>query len=402
MKSANQQKMKTTLKPMFFLLAALLLGPIAALHAQVRAESLYSYPTDAVPMYQGPAGQIYSTLTMEQSRKGIPDIRIVAKKEEVIEYVGEKSSLVDTTRWQESPSRIIFHKGKYHTIIMHIANNKPDGRPYAENIYVTSKDGYKWNVEGVVPSGAAGSWDDKWWEGTQIVKFDGKFYMFYSGISKTGEFQKKFRGSIGLVVADSPEGPWKPAVKEPLIQPSEDPDAWDHDFLNNPYPVYFKGKWFVYYKAGNKKYGNTNGGVATSDKITGPYHKCEHNPLFDAHGSWAWVYRGGITLFPFRGKIHWSPDGVHFANVYAPERQGFKVPLFSALYLPNDPLSGDPVTTVEPNVFWGLETRQYGPKPASERNWDLFRGTITFNPVTKTKNRSNSNVTGAEGQIITP
>ncbi len=392
------------MKPMF-LFAALLMTLSGLLAADNPAQLDFTYPTDAVPKPFGPAGQIYSTLTMEQTRKGIPDIRIVAKKEEVIEYVGEKSNLVDTTRWQESPSRIIFHKGKYHTIIMHVANNKPAGRAPMENIYVTSKDGYKWNVEGIVPNAAVGSLGDKWLEGTQIVKFDGKFYMFFSGVCKSAEMQKKYRGSIGLMVADGPEGPWKPAVKEPLLQPSEDPNAWDHDYLNNPYPVYFKGKWFIYYKAGNERFlGYTNGGVATADKITGPYHKYEHNPTHDCHGSWAWAYRGGITLFPFRGgKVHWSPDGLHFINVYTPVgNNGFKSSLFSAFYLPNDPLSGDPVTNVEPDVFWGLETRQYGPKPASERNWDLFRGTITFNPVKKAKNTSNGKVIGEEGQVVTP
>jgi hypothetical protein len=391
------------------LLTTLLFAPLAALHAADNpARPDITYPTDAVPVPFGPQGQIYSTLTMEQTRKGIPEIQIIDKKEEDIEpYIGEKGSLVDITRWQESPSRIIYHEGKYHTIIMHIGRNKPDGRAVAENIYVTSDDSYKWTVEGILPNGEAGSWDDKWREGATIVKFDGKFWMFYSGLSKNAEFQKKYRGSIGLLVADSPAGPWKRAVTEPLLQPSEDPAAWDHDYLNNPYPVYFKGKWFLYYKAANKKMfgGSTNGGVAISDSITGPYYKQENNPLFDAHGSWAWVYRGGIAVLPFRGgKIHWSPDGVHFTNVYTPRQGGFNAPLFSSFYLPNDPLSGDPVTQEEPDVIWGLETRQYGPKPVEERDWDLFRGTISFNPVKKTKikNTSSSNATGAEGEILTP
>ena len=187
-----------SLKQTLTLLAALLLTPLATLHAADNpARPDITYPTDAVPVPFAPAGQIYSTLTMEQTRKGIPEIRIIGKKEDDIEpYIGEKSSLVDTTRWQESPSRIIYHEGKYHTIIMHMAPNKPDGRPYAENIYITSNDSYKWNVEGIVPNGEPGSWDDKWREGTQIVKFDGKFWMFYSGISKNGELQKNTEAAL--------------------------------------------------------------------------------------------------------------------------------------------------------------------------------------------------------------
>ncbi len=47
------------------LLSTLLLAPLVSLHAAEQAESLYSYPTDAVPVPFGPQGQIYSTLTME-------------------------------------------------------------------------------------------------------------------------------------------------------------------------------------------------------------------------------------------------------------------------------------------------------------------------------------------------
>lgn len=366
---------------------------------------MYSYPTDALPQPFAPQGQIYSCLTMEQTRKGIPEIRITDKKEEDISYVGENSYLVDANLWQESPTRIIYHDGKFHTIIMHIGR-KPGDRESAENIYITSDDGLKWTVEGIVPNGEPGSWDDKWREGAQIVKFDGKFWMFYSGRSTNPESRNKYGGGVGLLVADSPKGPWKRAVEEPLILPSEDPSAWDHDYVNNPYPVYFNGKWFIYYKSSNEKMfgGSTNGGVAIADSITGPYSKHENNPLFDAHGSWAWVYRGGIAVLPFRsGKIHWSPDGVRFTNVYTPEKPGgYKAPLFSAFYLPHDPLSGDPVTDVEPDEFWGLETRQYGPVPVAERNWSLIRGTVTFNPVSKAKNTADSKLAGEEGEVFTP
>ena len=375
--------------------AALLLAPLAALHAAADpAKPAYDYPTEAVRVPL--VGQIFSPLTREQSKLGVPEIRLVSKKEEEIEYIGEKKALVDDQLWKESPSRIIYHNGKYHVWFMHIDTRKnTDGMGFqAKNYYLTSADGHKWEVIDEMPNGDPGSFDDVWREGLQVVKYDGKFWMFYAG--NTGDKSKTLYGGkvnaygIGLLVADSPAGPWKRAVEGPLFTRSLDPQAWDHDQVNNPYPVYFNGKWFVYYKASNRLLNGGSGrtwqGVAVADKITGPYTKYEGNPICDGHGSFAWVYRGGITMLPFgydlsEGRIHWSPDGLHFANVDDPVSRGIKTPIFSSLYVPYDPLSGDPVTNKEPDELWGLETKQT--TNTNPVDWRIVRGTITFNPVRK-------------------
>ncbi len=56
--------------------------------------------------------QIFSSLTWEQARKGVPQITLLNKKEEEIQYIGDKKDLINLGLWQESPSRIIFHNGK--------------------------------------------------------------------------------------------------------------------------------------------------------------------------------------------------------------------------------------------------------------------------------------------------
>ena len=85
--------------------------------------------------------------------------------------------------------------------------------------------------------------------------------MFYAGNtrdpSKTLYGGKTNAYGIGLLVADNPAGPWKRAVEGPLFTRSQDSEAWDYDQVNNPYPVFFNGKWFVYYKASNR---SINGG----------------------------------------------------------------------------------------------------------------------------------------------
>ena len=355
----------------------------------IKAQTLYDYPTRAVPVQLN--AQIFSALTWEQARRGVPEIKLISKKEEEIEYIGNKKNLIDLGLWQESPSRIIYHEGKYHTWIMHIewyadlyyADTTYDYSSF-KNYHLTSEDGYRWNVEEEMPTGEPGSFDDKRREGLQVVKWDGKFWMFYAGVSKeSSRYRSAFTG-IGLLVADQPEGPWKKAAEGPVFEMTDNPAAWDNDMLNNPYPVYFKGKWYLYYKSRNAELtGKTLQGVAISDSITGPYIRYENNPVCDGHGSFAWAYRGGITMLAFGtgGKIHLSPDGTHFINVDDPASRGIKTPRFSAFYLPHDPLSGDPVSDHEPNEFWGLETRrQTGTNP---RNWNILRGTVIFNPVEK-------------------
>jgi len=383
------------MKPAVSSIAAWMLSTLA-LPADGPAKSAYDYPTEAVRVPL--VGQIFSPLTREQAKLGVPEIRLISKQEEEIEYIGDKKALVDDGLWKESPSRIIYHGGKYHVWFMHLDTRiKNEGLGFrAKNHYLTSSDGYKWEVIDQMPNGEPGSFDDVWREGLQVVKFDGKFWMFYAG--NTRDPSKTLYGSkvnaygIGLLVADNPAGPWKRAVEGPLFTRSEDPEAWDYDQVNNPYPVYFKGKWFVYYKASNRSINGGSGrtwqgvAVAVAGSITGPYTKYEGNPICDGHGSFAWAYRGGIALMPFgydlsEGRIHWSPDGLHFHNVDDPVSRGIKTPVFSSLYLPNDPLCGDPVTDKEPDQFWGLETRQTA--NSNPVDWKLFRGTLTFNPVRK-------------------
>jgi hypothetical protein len=125
-------------------------------------------------------------------------------------------------------------------------------------------------------------------------------------------------------------------------------------------------------------------GVAVADKITGPYVKYENNPICDGHGSFVWAWRGGIAMQPFGNGghlIHWSPDGLHWHTVDDPRSRGVATPILSALYLPHDPLSGEPVTDKEPHIFWGLETDPK--KEGGVNRYNIIRSTVEFNEVNK-------------------
>ena len=115
-------------RPFFFLIA-----PLVMLHAGLEMPAAnpptYNYPTEAVRVPL--VGQIFSPLTWEQARDGVPEIKLLGKKEEEIEYIGDKKGLVDDQLWKESPSRIIYDGGKYHVWFMHLDTRKnPSGMGY--------------------------------------------------------------------------------------------------------------------------------------------------------------------------------------------------------------------------------------------------------------------------------
>lgn len=323
---------------------------------------------------------IYSKI---QDDVNVPKMRIIEKKVEEIELIGD----IDVDRWQESPSRILYHNGLYHiwiwdtTHVPKIDWDYGDITGWSSNAtYLTSEDTINWTVQGHLDPGAKGCYDDLCRWVPQVVKFEGRFYMFYTGLTTNVEKYGNQRAGIGLLTAEKPEGPWVYAVgDQPIIQPSMTKGDWDYAFIDNALPIYYQGKWFVYYKATHEAGKPTNNGVAIADKITGPYIKYENNPICKGHGHFPWVYRNGVAIIPqHEGEIHWSPDGIHFANVYKSYDKVLETPVLGAFYLPNDPLSGDVITNEESDTLWGIETRLTRILPVSDRRFDIYKSTITF------------------------
>ena len=89
------------------------------------------------------------------------------------------------------------------------------------------------------------------------------------------------------------------------------------------------------------------------------------------HGHFCWRYRHGMLMIPNfdhpdTGKpwIHWSEDGIHFAPIEASD-VAFR---FGSLYVPYDPLAGEPQTQEFTTEFWGFQSV----KPP-DRDWDVER-----------------------------
>ncbi len=176
-----------------------------------------------------------------------------------------------------------------------------------------------------------------------VRKFDGKYYLFYIGLtydfdiptperqiheSKYAEHRELYRLAwdnkrIGLAVADSVLGPWKrPAV--PLIEPR--PGHWDAVITSNPSAaIRDDGHTVLIYKSLREHGAPFQLGIATAPHPAGPYTRVADEPTFPFHcedpclwweeGRYHVVmkdFSGGICGEPNAGAYAWSEDGTHW------------------------------------------------------------------------------------------
>lgn len=203
--------------------------------------------------------------------------------------------------------------------------------------HATSKDGLEWKEEGLaVGRGEPGSYDDRSVFTPEVLVHDGKYILVYQTVK--APYVNRVKNQVGMAIADSPDGPFK-KLAEPILSPAENGE-WDGeednrfkikkqgDFdshkVHDPTLLYYKDKFYLYYKGERMGERMTLGGreikhgVAIADKLEGPYIKSEYNPLTNSgHELCVWPYKGGISTLiitdgPERNTIQWAPDGLNF------------------------------------------------------------------------------------------
>lgn len=130
--------------------------------------------------------------------------------------------------------------------------------------------------------GTPGSWNDSPTEslhqlGTAV--YDGEMYMTYFGGSD-GEVM-----SMGLVSSAALDGDWAFEASNPILTPTDDPDAWDAAVSAGPAVVY-TGEQFLMWYTGVDTAGVARIGLATSaDGVA--WTKSDANPVFEPNpGGW--------------------------------------------------------------------------------------------------------------------
>jgi hypothetical protein len=236
--------------------------------------------------------------------------------------------------------------------------------------YATSKDGWDWQEQGLaVGRGPVGAYDDRAVFTPEVFVHQKKYYLVYQVVK--APYVVRVKNAVGMAIADSPDGPWR-KLDEPILHPAdngqwlgEEDDRFkvvckgdfDSHKVHDPCLMYYKNRFYLYYKGEQMGEGFTFGGreirwgVATAGQPEGPYVKSEYNPVTNSgHEVCVWPYKGGIAALlttdgPEKNTIQYAPDGINFEIVAvlkgAPEALG----LFRTPAPDKSPLEG---------IRWGL------------------------------------------------
>ena len=190
----------------------------------------------------------------------------------------------------------------------------------ADICYATSKDGFHWVEQGIaVPRAPKGSYGDRSLSTPDILVFKGRYYLYYQTF--TTMWRANDCVNVSAAWSDSPDGPWT-RLDRPVI-PQGAPGDWDSCAIHDPYPLIYRGKIWLYYKASpiDKSPGNLRlaQGVAVADHPEGPFEKSELNPVTNSgHETMLWPYNeGGIAALliqdgPEKDTVQFAPDGLNF------------------------------------------------------------------------------------------
>ena len=201
----------------------------------------------------------------------------------------------DGTVTRRDPSKVIFANGKYY--VWYTKRDTPTPPKGAERCtdeipssdwdlcdiwYATSEDGFTWKERGIaVPRPAKPSPGWRSVSTTDILVWKGEYYLYYQAFmeasGKRGDYCP-----VAVSCADSPEGPWTPTGK--VVIPNGPKGSWDQYTIHDPYPLVYKGKIYLYYKAdadGDPRLVRMQG-LAIADNPLGPFEKHPLNPIINS------------------------------------------------------------------------------------------------------------------------
>ncbi len=266
----------------------------------------------------------------------------------------------DGTRSRRDPSKVIFENGKYYVWYTHRNTIAPPNKAgYTDVIpstdwdlseiwYATSEDGFTWKEQGVaIPRPPAPEIGCRSVSTADILKFDGKFYLYYQSFNepsgKSGDLCP-----VSMSMADTPDGPWTPCGKEVVATGAE--GEWDEKLIHDPYPLVHNGKIYLYYKSGFNH--RDCGGLAIADRPEGPFVKYENNPVLNSGHE--------VALFPFREGVAAmviKAGNEHNTIQYAEDWVNFEIASFVNI-MPNAPGSFVPDAFTDTGdgmgITWGL------------------------------------------------
>ncbi|WP_396667613.1 glycoside hydrolase family 117 protein [Microbacterium sp. R86528] len=241
---------------------------------------------------------------------------------------------------------------------------------WSEVWHATSSDGQHWTeADRAVGLGDTGAYDDRSVFTPEVLAHGGRYYLVYQVLQSP--YRLRSFESIAMASADDPSGPWT-KTPEPLLTPAANGEwAGDEDDrlavrsqgdfdshkVHDPLLLPLNGRFYLYYKGEQMGERFTSGGrstkwgVATADRIDGPYTRSPLNPITNSgHETCLWLHADGVAAMlttdgPERNTLQYAADGENF------EIQA---------YIPNPPVAAGPLRTGEPTTVpldglrWGL------------------------------------------------
>ena len=197
----------------------------------------------------------------------------------------------------------------------------------------TSEDGVEWTEIG---EAVGKNPDDTAWDAASvftpnILVAEGKYWLFYTGISKN--MKVKPDSKIGIAVSDSPAGPWERLPNNPVLKNGPNKADFDSHLVDDSCLIVRDGKYWFYYKGRQlgKSPSQTQMGLAIADKPGGPYVRHEANPVIPGnHEVVVWPQGTGVAAMI--GKvgpkdivhtIQYAEDGVNFKTTHKTEGEVF-------------------------------------------------------------------------------
>lgn len=273
---------------------------------------------------------------------------------------------------RRDPSKVIFEDGKYY--IWYTYRNtpvKPVGMSRAKEAndtipssdwdladiwYATSEDGFSWEEQGVAvprPPKPEPGWRSV--TTTDILKWEGKFYLYYQAFMEASGLRGDFC-PVAVSYANSPDGPWTPANK--IVIPNGDEGEWDQFSIHDPYPLVHEGKIYLYYKSDFDKREELKPskirmqGLAIADHPLGPFVKHPLNPVINSGHE--------TTLFPFKEGVAAivQRDGMEHNTIqYAEDWVNFEIASITELLpIAAGPFIPDAFTNTKDGrgITWGI------------------------------------------------
>ena len=244
----------------------------------------------------------------------------------------------DGTITRRDPSRPIFVNGKYYLwYTKRHTKTPPIGASRAAEAmneipstdwdlcdiwYATSEDGFKWEEQGVAvtrPQKPKLGWRSV--ATPDILVWEGKYYLYYQAFNEPSGLRGDWC-PITASYSDSPDGPWTPVGE--IVIPFGNKGEWDQDQTQDPHPIVYNGKIYLYYKAAYNKWPDVRDkyavahGLAMAENPLGPFKKHPLNPVLNSgHETTYFPFKEGIAALAIkdgneRETMQYAKDGVNF------------------------------------------------------------------------------------------